>query len=83
MADPAARWHDNVPGPVYIDDSCIICSMCADLAPEHFRMSDDEDHDICYRQPTTPEGWAAVREAADACPTESIGLDGQGTRPTR
>lgn len=76
MPDPAARWADNAPGPVYVDDSCIICSMCTDLAPSVFRMSDAEDHDVCYRQPRSEEDWAAAREAAESCPTESIGLDG-------
>lgn len=76
MADRSVRWHDNAPGPVYVDESCIICSLCADLAPSVFRMSDEEDHDICHRQPRTHEDWEAAREAAESCPTESIGVDG-------
>ncbi|MCB9746373.1 MAG: ferredoxin [Alphaproteobacteria bacterium] len=35
-----------------------------------------EDHDVCYRQPRSEEDWEAAREAAESCPTESIGLDG-------
>ena len=64
MADPTEKWEDNVPGNAtidgktvsfYVDKECILCSVCSDAAPNNFRMSDDEDHDICYKQPEGEE----------------------------
>ena len=60
MPDPDNIWTDNKGGKVtidgtevsfYVDMECILCSVCSDAAPNNFRMSDDEDHDICYKQP--------------------------------
>ena len=85
MADWKNRWEDNVGGSVvisgtkvgfYVDKECILCSVCSDAAPNNFRMSDDEDHDICYKQPTTPEELAQCYEALENCPVEAIGDQG-------
>ncbi|MCP4807080.1 MAG: ferredoxin [Proteobacteria bacterium] len=88
MADPTNKWEDNVLGnaPVkneegntvsfYVDKECILCSVCSDAAPNNFRMSDDEDHDICYKQPDDEEEVEQCYEAMENCPVESIGDDG-------
>lgn len=87
MADPADRWSDNVGGAsviegrrvsFYVDRECILCTVCAELAPDHFRLADSEDHDVCYRQPTTPEELANCEAALAECPVEAIGRDGPG-----
>ncbi len=85
MADPTEAWEDNVGGEVhigtkryafYVDKECILCSVCSDAAPANFRMSDDEDHDIAFKQPTTEEELAQCYEALENCPVEAIGDDG-------
>lgn len=85
MADPENIWHDNVGGAVeingkkvsfYVDMECILCSVCSDAAPNNFRMSDDEDHDICYKQPENEEEYEECLEAMENCPVEAIGEDG-------
>ena len=76
MADPQDRWEDNVPGPWYIDKSCILCGLCVELAPENFRESEDGDHDVVYKQPENEEEIRQCQEAKEQCPTESIGNDG-------
>ena len=85
MADPENIWHDNVGGNAtikgkkvsfYVDMECILCSVCSDAAPNNFRMSDDEDHDICYKQPENDEEYAECLEAMENCPVEAIGEDG-------
>jgi ferredoxin len=85
MANPKNRWEDNVGGEAsiggrrvsfFVDKECILCSVCSDAAPKNFRMSDDEDHDICYKQPTTPEELAQCYEALENCPVEAIGDQG-------
>lgn len=85
MADPKNIWHDNVGGATvvdgekfsfYVDMECILCSVCSDAAPNNFRMSDDEDHDICFKQPENDEELAECKEAQDNCPVEAIGDKG-------
>lgn len=85
MADPTNAWEDNVGGQTtiggktlafYVDKECILCSVCSDAAPNNFRMSDDEDHDICFKQPDNEEEVAQCYEALENCPVEAIGDDG-------
>ena len=85
MADPTSIWEDNIGGEVvidgqrvsfYVDMECILCSVCSDAAPNNFRMSDDEDHDICYKQPENEDELAECYEALENCPVEAIGDDG-------
>ena len=85
MADFKNRWEDNVGGTsvvsskkvgFFVDKECILCSVCSDAAPNNFRMSDAEDHDICYMQPSDDEELSQCREAMENCPVEAIGEDG-------
>ena len=85
MADPNDTWEDNVGGfslvagkkiSFYVDKECILCSVCSDAAPNNFRMSDEEDHDICYKQPEDEEELEQCYEALENCPVEAIGDDG-------
>ena len=78
-------WEDNVGGQVtidgetvsfYVDQECILCSVCSDAAPNNFRMSDDEDHDICFKQPDDADELEQCEEAMENCPVEAIGSDG-------
>ena len=76
MADPKNKWPDNVPGKFYVDKECILCSVCADAAPNNFKMSDDEDHDVVFKQPENPEEVSQCYEAMENCPVEAIGDNG-------
>lgn len=87
MADPNNIWADNIGGSAeisgkrvafFVDKECILCSVCSDAAPNNFRMSDDEDHDICYKQPENAEEMAQCYEAMENCPVEAIGDNGKG-----
>ena len=62
----------NVPGRFYVNHECIICAVCSDVAPAHFRLGDDEEGNIVYRQPETDAEIADCREALDGCPVEAI-----------
>ena len=86
MADADNIWEDNVGGQVtidgetvsfYVDQECILCSVCSDAAPNNFRMSDDEDHDICFKQPEDADELEQCEEAMENCPVEAIGSDGK------
>lgn len=75
MADVDERYEDNVPGKWYVDKKCILCSVCAEAAPNNFRESEDGDHDVVFKQPDGEEEVAQCEEAMAACPVEAIGND--------
>ena len=76
MANRNEKNPGNVPGPFYVDSTCIDCGMCPANTPAFFRLNDDIGMSIVYRQPVTEEEWKLAHEALEACPTESIGDDG-------
>ncbi|MBM4015387.1 MAG: ferredoxin [Planctomycetes bacterium] len=75
MADKLQRWEDNVAGRWYVDKTCILCSLCSDLAPKNFRESQAGDHDVVFKQPENPEEVAQSEQAKLQCPVEAIGND--------
>lgn len=56
-----------------MDRSCILCSLCSELAPKNFRESVDGDHDVVYKQPASDEERVQALEALEQCPVEAIG----------
>ncbi|MBN2326241.1 MAG: ferredoxin [Candidatus Omnitrophica bacterium] len=76
MAVLSERWEDNAAGKYYVDKNCIMCDVCCDIAPELFTESEDGDHHILAKQPSTMSEEEAVRDAMDQCPVEAIGDDG-------
>ena len=90
MADPNERWHDNnvdvsiIDGKkysFYCDKECIFCGVCHDVAEDFFKVAEEEDHDICYKQPTNLEELDICIEALESCPVDAIGFDGQDGAP--
>ncbi len=84
MADRRDQWDDNVGGEswlegrrwsFYTDRQCIFCSVCTDVAPDNFRRSVAEDHDVVVRQPSDPDELARCLQAEAWCPVEAIGHD--------
>ena len=73
MAEVEDRWEDNVPGSWYVDKTCILCSLCSDLAPNNFKESEDGDHDVVYRQPRNADEVGQSQDALEQCPVEAIG----------
>ena len=71
MASLQRSYPTNVPGSFFVDDTCIDCDLCRQIAPDIFR--EESDHSIVFRQ---PENHLQSRQAAMAlvaCPTGSIG----------
>lgn len=84
MSAPAERWPDNDPRPTtiegrswrfFVNTECIVCRVCSEEAAANFRLSDDEDHDVCFQQPDDPASLAACLRAQAACPVAAIGHD--------
>ncbi|HEV7503101.1 MAG TPA: MBL fold metallo-hydrolase [Vicinamibacteria bacterium] len=75
MADPRRRHPASVPGPWFVDTTCIDCDACRQIAPAVFAESDVGQSTV-MRQPQSPEERRAAERALVACPTASIGVEG-------
>src|SRR5215813_2517789 len=71
MADRTRRLPQNITGEFFVDDSCIDCDACRQIAPAHFR--DHGDQSSVYRQPETAAEISQALKALVSCPTASIG----------
>lgn len=78
MADITNKYPDNAPGKFYVDNQCILCSLCSEIAPENFKEADAGDHDFVYKQPETEDEERKCADAMQQCPVEAIGNDGSG-----
>jgi glyoxylase-like metal-dependent hydrolase (beta-lactamase superfamily II)/ferredoxin len=74
MARRAARLPENVPGPFFVDDSCIDCAVCRHIEPAVFARS-PRDLSFVARQPASDVERKRSLMALVACPTSSIGTD--------
>ncbi|HEX6184025.1 MAG TPA: MBL fold metallo-hydrolase [Pyrinomonadaceae bacterium] len=71
MAKPSKRLPENVPGDFYVDETCIDCDACRQIAPTVFR--DHGDQSSVFRQPVSDAETRRALMALVACPTSSIG----------
>ena len=76
MANLKEKTPENVPGRYYVDNTCVDCDMCREIAPQIFKRQDDGAYSYVYRQPVSNEEIALAEEALTHCPTETIGNDG-------
>lgn len=74
MARTAARLPENVPGPFFVDDTCIDCAVCRHLAPPVFGRS-ARGLSFVARQPASEDERLRALMALVACPTSSIGSE--------
>jgi glyoxylase-like metal-dependent hydrolase (beta-lactamase superfamily II)/ferredoxin len=83
VANIKRRLAANVPGPWFVDDTCIDCDACRQLAPDVFRESGD--YSAVAQQPATPDQVRRAELALLACPVGSIGaghrVDAHGAFP--
>lgn len=77
MADKNDKYPQNIKGRYYVDRTCIACDACTTIAPQHFKMHEDDGHAFVNNQPSTPEEEELCKEAMEGCPVESIGTDGE------
>ena len=71
MAQLERRLPENIEGEFYVDDSCIDCDACRQIAPASFR--DHGGKSSVYRQPRNPAELRLALMALVTCPTASIG----------
>jgi glyoxylase-like metal-dependent hydrolase (beta-lactamase superfamily II)/ferredoxin len=73
MARLTARLPENAPGVFFVDDSCIDCGACREIAPGTFGRSHRRGQSVVTAQPESGEGELHALMALVACPTASIG----------
>jgi glyoxylase-like metal-dependent hydrolase (beta-lactamase superfamily II)/ferredoxin len=72
MAVAARRLPENVPGRFFVDDSCIDCAKCREVAPATFADT-GRGASCVFAQPQDPAARHRALMALVACPTASIG----------
>ena len=72
MASSYPILKSNVAGRFYVDESCIFCDLCIEIAPENFAFDSKEGAAFVMKQPDTDDECLHVRESLDLCPTDSI-----------
>ena len=71
MASREQAVPENVPGPYFVDTTCIDCDTCRQLAPSTF--GEAGDYSFVQLQPRGDAERQAAARALVACPTGSIG----------
>ena len=72
MARASARLPENAAGDFFVDDTCIDCDTCRQVAPEVFAQS-RRSLAYVHAQPASAEARHRALMALVACPTASIG----------
>ena len=71
MANANRAYSENIKGTFFVDDTCIDCDLCRQIAPSVFK--DEGDHSAVYHQPESASETHQAAMALVACPTGSIG----------
>ena len=72
MARFSHKAPANLPGDLFVDDSCIACDACRRIAPHTFGGNEDEPSFVAH-QPSTAEERRDALQALVACPVSAIG----------
>lgn len=73
MADPTRKLAKNVTGGFYVDETCIDCEVCREIASSNFTRDNATRKSYVFAQPDNPADEAACLAAMDECPVEAIG----------
>lgn len=71
MADANKSVHENVEGEFFVDETCIDCDTCRQIAPATF--ADAGSYSFVHTQPQSAEQEREALHALLSCPTGSIG----------
>ena len=74
MARRELAIAENALGELFVDDTCIECDTCRELAPEVFG-SLESGQSFVQRQPWDGSSWRRALHAMVSCPTSSIGAE--------
>ena len=76
MANLNERQDINSAGRFYVTTACIDCDLCRETAPAFFARSEDTGFSYVQNQPNTDAEINLCIEAAEGCPVEAIGHNG-------
>lgn len=76
MASRNDKHPRNVPGPFYVDTSCITCGESYLGCPQFFKVCEETSSAYVHRQPANDAEVRAIRNAMNHCPVDAIGDDG-------
>lgn len=76
MAHPARAVAANAAGDLFVDDRCIACDQCRQIAPETFGGGED-DTSFVARQPRDGAARRRALMALVSCPVAAIGSRGK------
>jgi ferredoxin len=76
LRDFRERLPSSAPGKFYVDDQCLDCDLCLEIAPTVFRRDDPTGRSYVFKQPESDEEFALAKEAVAGCCTEAIRADG-------
>src|SRR6186997_2671015 len=74
MANPKKRVPENVLGDFFVDETCIDCDACRQIAPATF--GEAAESSFVHSQPTSIDGRRQALHALLSCPIGSIGCLG-------
>lgn len=78
MPDSTNKNRDNVPGRYFVDEKCIGCTICSEIAPDNFRSNLHEGYDYVCKQPGSEKEEQLCEEVMDICPVNAIQNSGDG-----
>lgn len=73
MADRNNQVSENVPGMFFVDDECIHCGICVDVATDNFKFNDEDTHAYVFKQPVDDNEKTNCMTALESCPVNAIG----------
>ena len=77
MADKDSKVPGSTAGPWYVDETCIGCGVCVEVAARFFEIDRASGQSRVVRQPATAARAAPLCEARVQCPVDAIGDDGE------
>ena len=57
MAELEEKYEDNVAGKYFVDEQCIDCDLCREVAPQNFKRNEDGGYSYVYKQPENEEDY--------------------------
>jgi ferredoxin len=73
MANSALKVPDNIPGRFYVDETCVDCDACRQVAPDNIALNSEAGYSYFFKQPENEAELDLCLDAVDVCPTESVG----------
>jgi len=67
----------DVSGKYHVNDDCIGCAICSEIAPDNFRFNHEKGYDYVCKQPVTEKEERLCVEAMDICPVNAIEVAGE------